>query len=105
MKGLLWLAAALGLGACAGQQDVPCRTIDCELQSVVAEVAQTCRQDLVRYPRAKRAYIDREYQYPLKNHHSYVSLINMGGRGPSPHRWCQAYAEHRVQVRLATAQR
>ncbi len=105
MRGLLWLAAVIGLSACAGQQEAPCKTLDCEMQGVIAEVTQACRMDLVRYPRAKRAYIDREYRYPLKNHRSYVSFVNMGGRGPSPRKWCQEYAEQRAQVRLVTAQR
>ena len=105
MRGLLWLAAVIGLSACAGKQAAPCRTLDCEMQGVIAEVTQACRMDLVRYPRGKRAYIDQEYQYPLKNHRSYVSLIRMGGRGPSPYKWCRGYAEQRAQVRLATAQR
>ena len=105
MRALVWILAAGALGACASQQETPCRTVDCELQSVIAEVTTTCRKDLIRYPRPKRAYIDREYQYPLKNHRSYVNLINMGGRGPSPLRWCRAYAEQRAQVRFATAQR
>ena len=91
-RALPWTVVAVGLSACTGQQAAPCRTIDCEMQNVIAEVTTTCRKDLVRYPRPKRDYIDREYQYPLKNHQSYVTLVNMGGRGPSPHRWCRAYA-------------
>ena len=105
MRAFCWIVVAIGLSACASQPEVPCQSVDCELQSVIAEVTQTCRKDLIRYPRSKRDYIDREYQYPLKNHQSYVGLINMGGRGPSPYRWCRAYAEHRAQVRLVTAHR
>ena len=105
MRALLWILPVIGLGACASQPEAPCRTIDCEMQHVVAEVAQTCRMDLIRYPRPRRDYIDREYQYPLGNHRSYVNLINMGGDGPSTCRWCQAFAEQRVQFRLVSEHR
>lgn len=96
----VFVAALIGLvSACASQPDAPCQSVACELQTVVAEVATTCRQDLYRYPRVERAHIDRKYQYPLKNYRSYRNLVAMGGRGPSPQRWCQAYAEHVAQVR------
>lgn len=96
----VFIAALVALtSACASQPDAPCQTVDCELQSVVAEIAETCRSDLYHYPRFEQDYIDQKYQYPLKSYRSYLNLVNMGGRGPSPQRWCRAYAEHMAEVR------
>ena len=100
MKTVLVTALVILTSACASKPDAPCQTVKCELQTIVAEIASTCRTDLYHYPRLERAYIDQKYQYPLKSYRSYQNLVNMGGRGPSPQRWCRAYAEHVAEVRL-----
>ena len=41
--------------------------------------------------------IDAEYRYPLTNYETYRNFVSMGGRGPSPFKWCSEYAARKVQ--------
>ena len=102
MNKFVVLFAACFLAACS-HLDAPdaspavCGSLNCMFAEAEMKLSATCRRDLVRYPRQRRAFIDAQYHYPLTNAATYNDWLGMGNRGPSPREWCEKYAVSRIR--------
>ena len=94
------LLAALLLGAfgCASDVTHTCSPLTCIAQDTRDEVFGQCMSALNRtmLTDAEQELVDAKYHYPLKNAGNYIDFIRVGGRGPSPRQWCQAYSKEVV---------
>ena len=104
MKPLTLGAVLLALWGCAAQPTQECRSLQCELDLAAEAITEACSSHLFLYTASKAKLIDAEYQYPYTNHDTYVAMMKMGSRVPSPREWCKAYATYRVKVQLPASQ-
>ncbi len=100
MKPLALAAVLLALSGCAAQPTQECRSLQCELDLAAAEITEACSTQLFFYPAGKEKRIDAKYQYPFTNYDTYMAMMKMGSRVPSPREWCEAYAAYRMKVQL-----
>ena len=103
---LVAFVTLLLLSGCTSQKvtHVNCSTIAC-LQEVTHQLAANeCVQALSQpiITKAHQAQLDAVYAYPLKNTANYATFVGSGGRGPSPKKWCDAWAKVKTgQTNLA----
>ena len=98
MKPILFATALAVLAGCASTaEQQPCATLSCLKMRAHQDMAAACRNDLFWYPKRLRKAIDAEYQYPLSSADSYFEWRRLGGDGPSPKAWCDAYATSRMR--------
>ena len=98
MKPILFATALAVLAGCAATADPePCATLSCIKMRSHQDLSAACRNDLFWYPKRLQRAIDAEYQYPLTSAEGYFDWVRMGGEGPSPQAWCDAYATARMQ--------
>lgn len=102
----LAIATVLLLSGCASQQvtHVNCVTVACLQQVSTQLAANECVQALNQpiITKSQQAQLDATYAYPLKNTANYAAFVGAGGRGPSPTKWCEAWAKVKTgQTNLA----
>ena len=99
LRAIALLTLTLIFGGCASApaMDENCTSLDCVMQQAQNDIARKCTNDLRRYEHQKAKLIDAEYRYPLTNYETYRNFVSMGGRGPSPFKWCSEYAARKVQ--------
>lgn len=81
-----------------------CSSVECIHQAAEQEAYGECISALNQpiFTKAQQAQIDAAYKYPLRNSSNYAAFVSAGGRGPSPSRWCKAWAEaHMAQANIA----
>lgn len=95
---LLATLAMLWLTACASQTSPPedCASLECMKARQRHALVVECVDHLVMYESydiQTREWVDGRYHYPLTSAASYWAWVRMGGIGPSPQRYCRAWAD------------